>query len=128
MSVFPLRFLSLGQFYKIWPKIERFLRQNHYLWLKMGKINKKKASFLLIFTKSVEPILKCWANFATYGLVLVCPCFRENVIVTYKIVSFLCSLNYFLLKNVIVFSCGNQFSKWRSFEKKGYFWPTFHIF
>ena len=36
-------------------------------------------------------------------LVLVCPCFRENVIVTFKIGSFLCSLDNFLLKNVIVF-------------------------
>ena len=36
-------------------------------------------------------------------LVLVSPCFRENVIVTCKIVSFLCSLDNFLLKNVIIF-------------------------
>ena len=61
-------------------------------------------------------------------LVLVCPCFRENVIVTCKIVSFLCSLDNFLLKNVIIFFFGKQISKWHLFEKKGYFWPTFHIF
>ena len=54
-------------------------------------------------------------------LVLVCPCFRENVIVTCKIVSFLCSLDTFRVKNVIVFFFGNQISKWRLFEKKGYF-------
>ena len=36
-------------------------------------------------------------------LVLVFPCFRENVVVTYKIVSFLCSLDNLLQKNVIVF-------------------------
>ena len=52
-------------------------------------------------------------------LVLVCPCFRENVIVTCKIVSFLCSLDNFFLKNVIVFFFGNQISKRRSFKKKG---------
>ena len=61
-------------------------------------------------------------------LVLVSPCFRENVVVTWKIGSFLCSLDNLLQKNVFVFFLGNQISKWRSFEKKGYFWPTFHIF
>ena len=61
-------------------------------------------------------------------LVLVSPCFKENVVVTCKIGSFLCSLDNLLQKNVIVFFFGNQISDWRSFEKKGYFWPTFHIF
>ena len=51
-------------------------------------------------------------------LVLVYPCFRENVTVKCKIVSFLCtgSSDNFLLKNVIVFLLGNQVSKWHSFE------------
>ena len=61
-------------------------------------------------------------------LVLVSPCFRENVVATCKIGSDLCSLDNLLQKNVIVLFFGNQISKWRSFEKKGYFWPTFHIF
>ena len=61
-------------------------------------------------------------------LVLVSPCFRENAVATCKIGSFLCSLDNVLQKHVIVFFFGNQISKWRSFEKKGYFWPTFHIF
>ena len=60
--------------------------------------------------------------------VLFSPCFRENVVVTCKIGSFLCSLDNLLQKNVIVFFFGNQISNWRSFEKKGYFWPSFHIF
>ena len=52
-------------------------------------------------------------------LVLVSPnCFRKNVKVICKIVSFWCSLDNFLLKNAIVFFFGNQISKWRSFEKK----------
>ena len=51
-------------------------------------------------------------------LVLVSPCFRENVVVTCKIGSFLCSLDNLLQKNVIVFFFENQISKWRSFEKK----------
>ena len=51
-------------------------------------------------------------------LVLVSPCFRENVVATCKIGSFLCILDYLLQKNVIVFFFGNQISKWPSFEKK----------
>ena len=51
-------------------------------------------------------------------LVLVSRCFRENVNVTCNIVSFLCTLDKFLLKNVIVFFFGNPISKWRSFKKK----------
>ena len=61
-------------------------------------------------------------------LVLVPSCFMENVVAACKIGSFLCSLDYLLQKNVIVFFFRNQISKWRSFEKKGYFRPTFHIF
>ena len=51
-------------------------------------------------------------------LVLDCPYFRKNVIVICKIVSCLCSLDNFLLNNVIIFCFGNQISKWCSFEKK----------
>ena len=51
-------------------------------------------------------------------LVLVSPCFRENVVATCKIGPFLCSLDNLLQKNVIVFFFGNQMSKWRSFEKR----------
>ena len=50
--------------------------------------------------------------------VLVSPCFRENVVVTCKIGSFLCSLDNLLQINVIVFFFGNQTSKWRSYEKR----------
>ena len=39
---------------------------------------------------------------------LVPPCFRENVVATCKIGSFLCSLDNLLQKNVIVFLFGNQ--------------------
>ena len=54
-------------------------------------------------------------------LVLVSPCFKENVFATCKIVSFLCSLDRLLQKNVIVLFFGNQISKWRSFEKMAIF-------
>ena len=40
-----------------------------------------------------------------------CTCHIQNCV-------FLCSLDNFLLKNVIIFCFGNQISKWRSFEKK----------
>ena len=39
--------------------------------------------------------------------VLVSPCFRENVVVTCKIGSFLYSLDNLFQKNVIVFFLGN---------------------
>ena len=54
-------------------------------------------------------------------LVLVSPCFRENVVATCKIGSFLCSLDNLLQKEVIVLFFLNQISKWCSFHKKGYF-------
>ena len=60
--------------------------------------------------------------------VLVSPCFRENVVVTCKIVSFLCSLDNSVQKNAIVFFFRNQISKWRSFEKRGYFDLLFTFF
>ena len=60
---------------------------------------------------------------------LVSLCFGENVIFACKILSFLCSLDNFLLKTVIVFFFGNQISKWRSFEKRTIFdLYTFHTF
>ena len=61
-------------------------------------------------------------------LVLVSHCFRENVVATCKIWSFLCSLDNLLQKNVIVLFFGNQISKWHSFEKKGFFWSYFSHF
>ena len=45
----------------------------------------------------------------------------ENEVATCKIGSFLCSLDNFLQKNVIVFFFGNQISKWRSFLKRAIF-------
>ena len=54
-------------------------------------------------------------------LVLISPCFRENVVATYKIGPFLCNLGNLLQKNVIVLFFGNQISKWRSFEKMDIF-------
>ena len=54
-------------------------------------------------------------------LVLVSPCFRENLVATCKIGSFLCSLDNLLQKNVIVLFFGNQISKWHSFEKRAIF-------
>ena len=70
--------------------------------------------------------------FKGYGmgplLVLVSPCFRENVVVTCKSGSFLCSLDNLFQINVIVFFFGNQISKWRSFEKGTIFYLLFTFF
>ena len=61
-------------------------------------------------------------------VVLVSPSFWENVTVTCKIVSFLCSLDNFVLKSVIISFFGNQVSKWRSFEKGAIFDLLFTFF
>ena len=61
-------------------------------------------------------------------VVLVSPCFRENIVATCKIGSFLCSLDNLLQKNVIVLFFGNQISKWRSFEKRAIFDLLFTFF
>ena len=61
-------------------------------------------------------------------LVLVSPCFRENVVATCKIGSFLCSLDNLLQKNLIVLFFGNQISKWCSFEKRAIFDLLFTFF
>ena len=61
-------------------------------------------------------------------LVLVSRCFRENVVVTYKIGSFLCRLDNLLHKNVIVSFFGNQISKWLLFEKRAIFDLLFTFF
>ena len=58
-------------------------------------------------------------------LVLVSSCFRENVVATCKIGSFLCSLDHLLQKNVIVLFFGNLISRWRSFEKRAIFYLLF---
>ena len=52
-------------------------------------------------------------------LVLVSPCFRENVVASCKSVSFLYSIANLLQKNAFFF--WNQISKWRSFEKRAVF-------
>ena len=62
-------------------------------------------------------------------LVLVFPCFRENVVVTCKIESFLCSLDNLLQKIVFVSFLKIKFQNGTHLKKKGgYFWSTFHIF
>ena len=61
-------------------------------------------------------------------LVLVSPCFMENVVVTCKILSLLCSLDNLLQKNAIVFFFENQISKWHSFEKRAIFDILFTFF
>ena len=61
-------------------------------------------------------------------LVLFSPCFRENVVATCKIGSFLGSFDNLLQKNVIALFFWKSNFKIALIWKKGYFWPTFHIF
>ena len=60
-------------------------------------------------------------------LVLVSPCFRENIVVTCKIGSFLCSLDNLLQKNVIVFFLKIKFQD-GAHLKKGLFFTYFSHF
>ena len=60
-------------------------------------------------------------------LVLVSPCFRENVVATCKIGSFLCSLDNLLQKNVIVLLLEIKFQN-GAHLKKGLFWTYFSHF
>ena len=60
-------------------------------------------------------------------LVLVSPCFRENVVATCKIGSFLCSLDNLFQKNVIVFFLEIKFQN-GAHLKKGLFLTYFSHF
>ena len=60
-------------------------------------------------------------------LVLVSPCFRENVVVRGKIGSFLCSLDNLLEENVIVFFLEIKFQN-GAHSKKGLFLIYFSHF
>ena len=93
------------------------------------------------FCKLICRISKSWnENSASYYspkfnrcgmgplLVHVSPCFRETVVVTCKIGSFLCSLDDLRQKNVIVFFFENQISKWRPYEKRAIFDLLFTFF
>ena len=61
-------------------------------------------------------------------LVIVSPCFRENVIVTYKVVSFLCNLDNFSSEKCNCFLFWKSNFKMALIWKKGYFWPIFQFF
>ena len=60
--------------------------------------------------------------------VLVPPCFKENVIVTCKMGSFLCSLDNLLQKNVIVFFLEIKFQNGAHLKKKELFLTYFSHF
>ena len=87
-------------------KIEKYLKKKSSRKGKMG------LRIVILFLRGCG--MGPWLVFAS-------PCFGENVVVTCKIGSFLCSLDNLLHKNVIVFFFGNQISKWRSFEKRAIF-------
>ena len=112
-----------------------FESQSH----KLGIQFIRKLNFLLSYletskskTSSSNSLLPGRGGFKGCGmgpwLVLVSPCFRENVVATCKIGSFLCSLDNLLQKNVIVFFFGNQIAKWCSFEKGAIFDLLFTFF
>ena len=111
-------------------------------------------NLVLLSTNHVTTLASCWALKSLVELILdyrkcyipnlplklfkgcgmgpwlihVSPCFRENVVATCRIGSFLCSSDNLFQKNVIIFFFGNQISKWRSFEKKAIFDLLFTFF
>ena len=128
--------VKLYMFGMTWQTIWHYLQRNWSMFqcLTHAKPPRSMAFILemLQYVAYLKNIAYCFIKECGMGtlFVLVSPCFRENVVVTCKIGSFLCSLDTLLQISVIVFFFGNQISKWRSFKKKGggYFWPTFHIF
>ena len=88
-----------------------------------------KVSFAWLFQRALSIINRSIKGCGMGPLlVLLSPCFRENVVATCKIGSFLCTFDNLLQKNVIVFFFGNQISKWRSFEKRAIFDLLFTFF
>ena len=72
-----------------------------------------------------RPLLWCTQLGMGPWFVLVSPWFREHVVATCKIGLFVCSLDDLLQKKVVFFLIKYQNG---AHLKKGYFWPTFHIF
>ena len=96
----------------------------------------KRTGWITSFYRSLIGLQAFFKNFYSINikcgmgpwLVLVSPCFRENVVPTCKIGSFLHCLDNLLQKNVIVLFFWKSNFKMALIWKKGYFWPTFHIF
>ena len=86
-----IKLISLGSSTSKYKKV-RFLYVIIWGW-----------SVIIIMVNTVTP--SRWFKGGGMGplLVLVSPCFRENVVATCKTGSFLCSLDNLLQKNVIVF-------------------------
>ena len=86
-----------------------------YWWVRLAKYyifhNGKNECFVDNIKHKVINI-KAWRMGPL--VVLVSPCFRENVVFTCKIGSLLCSLDNLLQKNVFAFFFGNQISNWCS--------------
>ena len=122
--------------FEIWFPKKRTIM---FFWSKLSKLHKKDPILHVATTFSLKqgetrtshgPIPHPFNKGCGMGpwLVLVSLCFRENVVATCKIGSFLCSLDNLLQKNVIVFFFGNQISKWCSFEKRAIFDILFTFF
>ena len=117
----------------IWIKcIFLFCKTYQFHFMECWKINRATQTELLFFKVLLFQVVHLVAVVKGCGmgpwLVLVSSCFRENVVATCKIWSFLCSSDNLLQKNVSVSFFGNQITKWRSFENGAIFDLLFHIF
>ena len=77
--------------------------------------------YLKVSKSTLKPSSALGGHGSPHGRSKYDPTSRENVVVTCKIGSFLCSLDNLLHKNIIVFFFENQISKWQSSEKRAIF-------
>ena len=118
----PLDHLSANPFEYSFTK-QKLLWHEYILFGKMNVWAIMVGDTCIYFTYT-KCLNVCWMG---PWLVLVSPCFRENVVVTCKIGSFLCSLENLLQKNVIVLFLEIKFQN-GAHLKKGLFLTYFSHF
>ena len=118
---------SVMVFWQLLSKIKRFVTIFRISWNGPTLFNIPIGDFppLVLVLWSVQ----LWFKGCGMGpwLVLVSPCFRENVVATFKIGSFLCSLDNLRQKNVIVLFLEIKFQN-GAHLKKGQFLTYFSHF
>ena len=67
-AVFPLRFLSLSQFYQLWQNWRSSCTKSISFGWKLAKLSRKNIFFTHSHKICWANFSKCWANFATYRL------------------------------------------------------------
>ena len=101
-------------------------------WPKLSFCLGLKPEYISNLVSSHFPVGRRKYDFKGCGMgtlfVYISPCFREYVVVTCKIGSFLCSLDNLLQKNVIVFFLEIKFQNGAHLKNKKFLTCTFYIF